>query len=362
MGLAKDNLDKKLVKDIKTDQNQMECTNKHSNERPHKRKSTMILSSFSDITYSSSDEDENTIKKKKIQSHEDTNRVLRSNKMVCTARCSEKNKNLNQDNDSSLLVDNMETENFKAECKKESKEYLSSESIPLCPKKVPYNVRRSIIKRREHVINMSSSSPLAHSSNEKQNAITLISKNKSSNLTDENILIELENDNANDNVKTIFESTETKPLPKKGFSSRINNVYVSLEKLQLEKRKRHEIEKEEAEKREADQKKKKEEFYKKQLEGRQRREKQREEEEKHKEGKTKKWNTIVDVKSLKKTNKDEERLQDLNRQNKCTTSVEDNMSEVIISFSFFLVIYTGKMLYICASILFRMIVLLYLEK
>ena len=62
------------------------------------------------------------------------------------------------------------------------------------------------------------SSPLAHSSNEKQNAITLISKNKSSNLTDENILIELENDNANDNVKTIFESTETKPLPKKGFS------------------------------------------------------------------------------------------------------------------------------------------------
>ncbi|XP_068981840.1 beta-mannosidase [Bombus flavifrons] len=325
VGLAKDNLDKKLVKDIKTDQNQMECTNKHSNERPHKRKSTMILSSFSDITYSSSDEDENTIKKKKIQSHEDTNRVLRSNKMVCTARCSEKNKNLNQDSDSSLLADNMETENFKAECKKESKEYLSSESIPLCPKKVPHNVRRSITKRREHVINMSSSSPLAHSSNEKQNAITLISKNKGSILTDEKILIELENDNANDNVKIMFESTETKPLPKKGFSSRINNVYVSLEKLQLEKRKRHEIEKEEAEKKEADQKKKKEEFYKKQLEGRQRREKQREEEEKHKEGKTKKWNTIVDVKSLKKANKDEERLQGLNRQNKYTTSVEDNM-------------------------------------
>ncbi|KAF3427623.1 hypothetical protein E2986_08369 [Frieseomelitta varia] len=229
VGLAKDNLDKKLLKNIKTEQNQMECTNKHNNERPNKRKSTLILSSFSDIIYSSSDEDESIIKKKKIQSYEDTNRVLRSHKAVCTAKCSEKNRN--QDNDSNPSADNLKIENFEAEFKTKSIESSPSESISLCPKKVPQNVRRNIIKRRECVINVSPNSPLAHSSSEKQSAINLISKDKSNILTDEEILIELEKDNANDNIKTMFENTETKPLLKKGLSSRINDAYISLEKL-----------------------------------------------------------------------------------------------------------------------------------
>lgn len=64
MGLIKDNLDKKSVTNIKTEQNEMECINKYSNERPNKRKSTMIFS-LSDAIYSSSDEDEYIIKKKK---------------------------------------------------------------------------------------------------------------------------------------------------------------------------------------------------------------------------------------------------------------------------------------------------------
>lgn len=165
VGLIKDNLDKKSVTNIKTEQNEMECINKYSNERPNKRKSTMIFS-LSDAINSSSDEDEYIIKKKKIQSYEDKNKELSLNKMVYTAKCNEKNKNLNHDNISKLF-NNKEIEHFKMEYKKESKDCLPSELLSLCPKKIIPQIRKNINKNIKHIVNMSPNS-IAHSSNEKK--------------------------------------------------------------------------------------------------------------------------------------------------------------------------------------------------
>lgn len=328
MGLIKDNLDKKSVTNIKTEQNEMECINKYSNERPNKRKSTMIFS-LSDAIYSSSDEDEYIIKKKKIQSYEDKNKELSLNKMVYTAKCNEKNKNLNHDNISKLF-NNKEIEHFKMEYKKESKDCLPSELLSLCPKKIIPQIRKNINKNIKHIVNMSPNS-IAHSSNEKKNAVNLISKDKNNILTDEEILIELEKDN--EKAKTTFENIEIKPLPIKNFSYRIKNECLTLEKLQLEKQKKIEIQREKAQKKEIEEKKKKEELYKKQIEEEQKKEKQREEKEKEKEEKNKRWN-IVYMKSKKKINKkDEEKLLSVNKQNKI--SIDDNRLFEVINLCIF---------------------------
>lgn len=339
MGLIKDNLDKKSITNIKTEQNEMECINKYSNERPNnKRKSTMIFS-FSDPIYSSSDEDEYTIKKKKIQSYEDKNKELSLNKMIYTAKCNEKNKNLNHDNISKFF-DNKEIEHFKMECKK-SKDCLPSELPSLCPKKIIPQIRKNINKNIKHVVNMSPNS-IAHSSNEKKNSMNLISKDKNNILTDEEILIELEKDN--EKAKTTFENIEIKPLPIKNFSYRIKNECITLEKLQLEKQKKFETQREKAQKKEIEEKKKKEELYKKQIEEEQKKEKQREEKEKDKEEKNKRWN-IVYMKSKKKiSKKDEEKLLSINKQNKI--SIDNRLLEVINLCIFFLVIYIFLCIYI----------------
>lgn len=258
------------------------------------------------------------LKKKKIQSYEDKNKELSLNKMVYTAKCNEKNKNLNHDNISKLF-NNKEIEHFKMEYKKESKDCLPSELLSLCPKKIIPQIRKNINKNIKHIVNMSPNS-IAHSSNEKKNAVNLISKDKNNILTDEEILIELEKDN--EKAKTTFENIEIKPLPIKNFSYRIKNECLTLEKLQLEKQKKIEIQREKAQKKEIEEKKKKEELYKKQIEEEQKKEKQREEKEKEKEEKNKRWN-IVYMKSKKKINKkDEEKLLSVNKQNKI--SIDDN--------------------------------------
>lgn len=355
MGLTKDNLDKKSITNIKTEQNEMECINKYSNERANKRKSTMILS-LSDAIYSSSDEDEYIIKKKKIQSYEDTNKKLNLNKMAYTAKCNEKNKNLNHDNISKLL-DNKEIEHFKMEHKKESKDCLQSELLSLCPKKIIPQIRKNINKNIKHIVNMSPNNSIAHSSNEKKNTVNLISKDKNNILTDEEILIELEKDN--EKVKTTFEDIEIKPLPIKNFSYRIKNECITLEKLQLEKQKKFEIQREKAQKKDIEDKKKKEELYKKRIEEEQKREKQREEKEKDKEEKNKRWN-IVYMKSKKKISKeDEKKLLSINKQNEI--SIDDNrLLEVINIFSNNII--SHNVLYISYINFFRMKILLKLTK
>ncbi|CAL7949982.1 unnamed protein product [Xylocopa violacea] len=304
VGHSKDNSDKKPLTNIKTEHNQMELINKHSNERPSKRKSTLILS-LPDTKYSSSDEDEHVFKKKKILSPEGTSKMFHSNKVIC-------------EKDVRKLFDNIETD-YKIE---------SPAIISLRHKKMTTpNVRKYINKKREHNIE---ASPLAHSSNEKQSAIDILSRDKSNVLPDEEILIELEKDNANENDKTTSENAEIKPLPIKRLSRRIKNECMILEKIQLEKQKKLEVEKEEAQKREYEERKKKEEFYKKQLEERQRREKKREEKEKYKEEQSKKWNNLVDIKSQKRINKeDTQMLQGLNKRNEVRTSeiIEDKMFE-----------------------------------
>ncbi|OAD60396.1 Beta-mannosidase [Eufriesea mexicana] len=331
--VANNNLDKKLLTNIRIEQSQMEYTNKPTNERLNKRKSTKILS-LSNTIHSSSDEDESITKKKKIQSHEDTNNELQSNKTICNAKCSEKNKNLKHNN-VSKFINNMESEHFKMECKKESKECLSPELIHLHPKKViSQNIKRNNNRKGEHIINMSPSSLLAHSSNEKQSAINLISKEKNNSLSDEEILIELKKDNDNGNVKAIIEHSEIKPLPITGLSHRIKNECMILEKIQLEKQKKLEIEREEVQNRETNERKKREEFHKKQTDEKQKREKQKEEEEKYRKEKSKKWNTIVDMKLHKKASKENKgQFQNLNRQNKSRMSksspISDNSTEVL---------------------------------
>ncbi|KOC59716.1 Beta-mannosidase [Habropoda laboriosa] len=323
VGLAKDNSDKKSLTNIKTEQNQMEGTNKYNNERPNKRKSTLNLSP-TDIRHFNCDEDEKAFKKKKTQFHEDTNKILHSPKQVSTVKYSETDRNSDYDNISTLL-DNSETESVKMEHKKKFKERSSSELISLHSNKItPPYVRKNINKKKDHVSNPPPQSPLAHSSNEKHNTINLISKDNSNILTDKEILLELKKDSVNDKVKT-SEKTKIKPLPLKGLSHRIKNECIILERIQREKRKKIEIEKEEAQKKENEERKKKEEFYKKQIEEKQIEEKQRVEKEKYREEQSKRWKTVVDMKSQKKINKeDNEKLQSLNRQN------ENMISEIIV--------------------------------
>ncbi|CAK9808196.1 MANBA [Anthophora plagiata] len=316
VGLANDNSDKKSLTNM-----DVEGTNKHNNERPNKRKSTLILSP-TDIRYSNCDEDEKAFKKKKTQFHEDMNEILHSSKQVSTInKCSETDQNSDYDN-TSILFDNNETESVKMEQKKKSKKCSPSKLISFHSNKItPPCVRKSINKNKDHVT--SPQSLLAHSSNEKQNTINLISKDSSNILTDEEILLELEADSVNDKVKTC-ENTEIKPLPLRGLSHRIKNECIILERIQREKRKQMEIEKEEAQKKENEEKKKREEFYKKQIEEKEMKEKQRVEKEKYREEQSKRWKTVVDMKSQKKASKeDKEKLQGLNRQN------ESMISEII---------------------------------
>lgn len=317
MGLAKGSSDKKSLTYVKTKENQMECTNKCNSERPNKRKSAMAFS-YSDTRHSSSDEDERIFKKKKTQSYEGSSRILRSQKEAVVTR-NEKDQGSHDEN-ISKDVDIMETKNL--EVARERKECVSPELSSYSIKIPPPNLKKNINKKK-HNINTPAKSSSIHDSNEEQSAISLLPKGRTSALTDQEILIELEEDSTSDNIKGKSEITEIKPLPVKGLSRRIKNECMILERIQMDKQKKMEAEKEEAQRKENEEKKKREEFYKKQTEERQERDRQWEERQKSREEKSKKWNNIMDTKFRKKINDEgREELQGLHEQNE-NASLED---------------------------------------
>lgn len=317
MGLAKGSSDKKSLTYVKTEENQTECTNKCSNERPNKRKSAMALS-YSDTRHSSSDEDERVFKKKKIQSYEGSSRILRSRKEVVVTR-DEKDQGSHDEN---ISEDVEVAETMNLEVTREREECLSPELSMYSVKMPPPNARRNINKKK-HNINTPAKSSSIHDSDEEQSAISLLPKGRTSALTDQEILIELEDDSNSDTIKGKSESTEIKPLPVKGLSRRIKNQCMLLEKIQMDKQKKMETEKEETQRKENEEKKKREEFYKKQTEERQEKNKQWEERQKSSEEKSKKWSNIMDTKFRKKINDEgREKLQGLREQNE-NTILED---------------------------------------
>lgn len=313
VGHAKSSSDKKALTNIKTEENQMECTNKYNNERPNKRKSTVVFFT-SNATHSSSDEDEKIVKKKKTQPYEELSKILRSHKGTCVTT-SEQNKYSDNTNNISRNFDNMETKNLQMEHKK--KECLSPELLPIYSRKIsPPNPRRYINNKKKYNVNIPTKSVAAHNINVEQSAINLVPKEKNDILTDEEILVELEKDNTNVTIKTMSKNTEIKPLPVKSLSRRIKNECMILEKIQIEKQKKIEIIKEETQKREKEEKRKREEFYRKQIEEKQNKEKQQEEKEKSREKKSEKWNSVVDMKFRKKSGeKCREKLCGLREQN-----------------------------------------------
>ncbi|XP_076234908.1 beta-mannosidase [Calliopsis andreniformis] len=309
VGLAKGSSNKKPLTNIMNEENLMECTNKHASERYNKRKSTLVPSS-SNTTHYNSDEDEKTVKKKKTQTYEKSSRVLRSHvgTIFDDTMCSH-NENIGRDFDDMEIEDiNMEHETSKCDSPKIS--LLISKKI------IPPNPRKCINKKRKCSSNISAKDSSASNSNEEQSAINIVPKRRSSILTDEEILIELEKDNIKNTSKIDSENVEIKPLPMKGLSYRLKNECKILERIQKEKQKKMEIEKEETQKKENEEKRKREEFYKRQIEEKQQKEKEMEEKEKFREEKRKKWNNVMDMKCRKKIFEDgKEKLRGLREQN-----------------------------------------------
>lgn len=125
------------MSNIETEQNQVECTNR-LNERPTKRKSSLITSS--------PDEDEQIFKKKKTQSDEDEDRALCSNKLEPAAgnddQLSEMSNHLSAHSDNN-------TEGCETKEEQESQE-CTSPALILRPKKITHpNVRKFLDKRRD---------------------------------------------------------------------------------------------------------------------------------------------------------------------------------------------------------------------
>lgn len=303
--------------------NEMEYTRKYCNERPSKRKSASILSS-PDLTYSSSDEDENIVKKKKMQSHEDASRMLRSRKDISTATCSEMDRkfNINRD-DANKLFDNAEIGDIVMECKMEAKENLSNKSHSVSRRNIASPVVKKNVNGRNEHVDESLECPLAHNSKDKPSAT--VYRGKNNDLIDEERFIESENDNAS-HVKAPSENIVIKPLPVKGLSHRIKNACMVLEKIQLDKRNKIISEKDESQRKEIEERKTREEFYKRQIGERQKREKLKEEKEKYREEQSKKWKHVVDMKHQKKMSK--EKLQELNgeTENRSIEIIDESIS------------------------------------
>lgn len=316
---AKGSSDKKSLTNTMNEENQVEYTNRCTDERPNKRKFTLLPSS--NAIHSSSDEDETIFKKKKIQYYEKSDRILRSYKEAVIEK-TEKHRHLHDEN-SDRGIENMETENLEIE--HEQRECSSPEILPLRLRKItPPNPRRGINKKRKHSGSMSIKGPSVHSSNEEQSVTSLLPKGDSSILTDQEILIELEKDDSNDNIKTNSEYIEIKPLPMRGLSHRIRNECMILERIRKEKEKKMEVEKEEIQKKEDEEGRKREEYYRKQIEERLQREEEEEEKEKSRAEKSKRWNDMMNMKCRKRiTEESKERLEGLHEQD------ESNNSEII---------------------------------
>nr|XP_034176960.1 beta-mannosidase isoform X1 [Osmia lignaria] len=323
VGLTKDSSNRKLLTNSKTEQNQMENTNKRNSERANKRKSTLVLSS-SNTEQCSNDEDEKIVKRPKIRSQEDINKVLYSYRDDCPVISGENDQNLTNDNVNKDF-DNVEIDNCEIEPTRKAEERLSPELVPLYPRRImPPNVRKTINKKKEHT-NVTPTCSLAHSSSETQSAISSTSKENNNILTDEEILIELEKDNIRDNIKTTLENVKIKPLPIKGLSRRLKNQCMVLEQIKLDEQKQIEVVEKEAKRKEIEERKKREKFYKKQVNEMQKREKQKEEEEKFREEKSKKWKNVVDMKYQKKNNKNnKETLENIQDGNKLYETMEEN--------------------------------------
>ncbi|XP_076384002.1 beta-mannosidase [Megalopta genalis] len=289
--VAKNSLDRKSLTNSKTKENQMECTNTYNNERPNKRKSTLVVSS-SNISYSGSDEDNKIIKKKKIQPYELSNRILSSYKETCVTM-DEKDQLLNNDN---IRRNITETENLDIEDKK--REYISHESFSSYSKNmIPRSTRDCFNK-------------------EQKDNVSILTNTLSTHKT-----------------KMSSENIEIKPLPIKSLSRRVKSECIILEKIQVEKQKKMEFAKEEIPKKEEEERKKKEEFYKKQVEVQQQSQKQREERGKFMEEKNKRWKSIINTKSHKNVSEEsKERTYGLHKQNE--TLYQDNSTPVIKKLDF----------------------------
>nr|XP_031833723.1 beta-mannosidase [Nomia melanderi] len=317
VGVTKSSLDTKSLTNSRTEENQMECTDRYNSQRPNKRKATLVVSS-SNAT-NSSDEDEKVIKRKKT--YEPSNRILRSyNETRVTA--GEQSQCLDDENINKNIT---KTKNLKVEHKE--RQCLSPELLPSYSRKItPPNIRKYINKKKKHNISLLVSTLSAHDTTEEQNTTNLNFKQKDNILTNEEILLELEKDDTINNIKVSSENTEIKPLPTRGLSHRIKNECMILERIQMEKQKKLLIEKEKAQKKEDEEKRKREEFYKKQLEDKKQKEKQKEEKEKSREDKSKKWKSVINAKSHKKVGEEcREKIRGLREQNENETLCQDNM-------------------------------------
>ncbi|XP_078033750.1 beta-mannosidase [Augochlora pura] len=290
--VAKNSLDRKSLANNKTKENQMEYANTYNNERPNKRKSTLVVSS-SNTSYSGSDED-NIIKKKKTQPHELSNKMLSSHKEIC-ATMNEKDQLLNSDN---IRKNITETENLDIEIKKH--EYISHESLSSYSNNmIPSSTRECFNKKQKDNVSVFTNTLSTHE------------------------------------TKMSSENIEIKPLSIKSLRRRIKNECTVLERIQMEKQKKMEITREEIPRKEEEEIRKREEFYKKQIEVQQQRQKQREEREKFMEEKNKKWKSIMYTKSHKKVSAEsKERMYDLHKQNENEMLFQDNNASVIKKLDF----------------------------
>ncbi|XP_076284235.1 beta-mannosidase [Lasioglossum baleicum] len=322
--VAKSSLDRKSLTNSKTEENSMECTDIYNIERPNKRKSALVVSS-SNTSHSDSDEDDIVIKKKKTQPYELSNRVLHSDNEMCVTVGE------NEYVDNEDIRKNTVTETKSLDVEQKKCEYLSSELLPSYSRKItPPSTRKCINKKKKHNTNILANASSPYDSSEEQSAINLDCQEKNNILTDEEILLELEKDNAADEMKTSSETTEIKPLPIKGLSHRIKNECMILDRIQMEKQKKMETVKEQAQRKEQEEKRKREEFYKKQIEERQQRQKQREEREKSREEMGKKWKSIANIKSQKQASEEnKKRIYDLYKQNQNETLFQENSSSTI---------------------------------
>ncbi|XP_053986263.1 beta-mannosidase [Hylaeus volcanicus] len=320
VGVAKGSSDKKALTNIKTEENQMECTNKCNTERPNKRKSTVALSS-SNTAHSSSDEDEKIFKKKKTQPSQETSRVLRPHKGTC-AVTNDKHEHSDDTDNISKDFDNMEIVNSQVE---QREECLSPELLSLYTQTItPLNTKKYINNKKQHSVNTPVKHIAEHDTNVEQCPMDMMPNEKCDILTDEELLAELEKDTADAGIKVTPKNIEIKPLPMKGFSRRLRHECMVLEKLQIEKQKKIEIEREELQKKEIEEKKKREEFYRKQIEESHQREKQLEEIEKSRKVKSKKWSSLMRMRLREKECKDNSRGLREQNENKVFEIMEEN--------------------------------------
>ncbi|XP_017879617.1 beta-mannosidase [Ceratina calcarata] len=138
VGHAKDKSDRQSFSNIETEQNQMECTNRH-NERPTKRTSNSITSF--------SNEDQQISKKQKTEFDEDEDRALCSHKLASTVEYEQRETSNRISDHSNNKVESCETEN-----EKESQE-CSSPTLTLRPKKITHPNVRKFLERRKDVTN-----------------------------------------------------------------------------------------------------------------------------------------------------------------------------------------------------------------